>query len=205
VGGVPAIHIQRGIRLGITQFLSLPERVLEGEACIGHAAEDVVRGAVDDSGKRMDAVADEGVLDGAYDRNATGDGGFEMDRCVHFAGKSEEFHAALGEQGLVPCDDGFFRAQGRGDDFVGIRRAADELDDDVHRRILHQGTPIGGEKFGRGAAIGRAGLREVAHQDLGNVHRHSATGAVGNEGAVTFQGVPNAGTDGPESSQTNAE
>ena len=108
VGGVPAIDVECGVGLGITERLGLGEGGIEGQGGIGHAAEDVVRGAVDDAGKGQDAVANEGFLDRLDDWDAPGNGGFEMDGSIMLPGKGEEFDAALGKKGLVAGDDRFF-------------------------------------------------------------------------------------------------
>ena len=205
VGGVPAIHIERRIRLGVAERLGLGERGLEGQPGIGHAAENVVRGAVDDAGERMDLIANERVLHGPDDRDATGDGGLEMDRRVHFPGNGEQLDTALGEQRLVSGDHRFLRTQGGGDDFKRIRRAADEFDDDVHARIRDEGLPVGGENFRSHLAGRGADLREVADEDFRDVQGHAATGASGDQFAVTLQDVPDAGTDGSESGQADAK
>lgn len=57
----------------------------------------------------------------------------------------------------------------RGDNLEGIGRAADQLDDDAHRRIIHQLAPIRGEHFRRYFPGGHASLGRVANQDRGDV------------------------------------
>ena len=101
VGGVPAVHVERGVGLGVAERLGLGERGLEGEAGVGHAAEDVVRGAVDDAEKRQDAVADERILHRADDRDAARDGGLEMDRRVGLPRQREQFDARA--RRAAPC------------------------------------------------------------------------------------------------------
>ena len=83
----------------------------------------------------MNAVADERILHGADDRDATRDSGLEVDRRVHFPGNGEQFDATLSQQCLVAGDYWFFRPQGGGHDVESVGRPADQLDDDIHRRI----------------------------------------------------------------------
>ena len=128
-----------------------------------------------------------------------------MDRRVVFLGKGKQLDAALGEQGLVAGDHRFFCAQRGGDNFKRISRAADQLDDDVHRRILHQLAPVGGKHFRRHFASGRARLGGVAHEYLGNVQTHATTGAAGDQLTIALKHIPHAGTDSSESGQTNAK
>ena len=128
-----------------------------------------------------------------------------MDRRVHFPGNGEQLDATLGEQGLVAGDYRFFRAQGGGDDFKRVGRAADEFDNDVHRRVRNECAPVGGENFGRDFSGRGADFREVADEDFRDVQGHVSTGASGDEFAVTLKGVPDAGTDGSKAGQADAE
>jgi hypothetical protein len=153
----------------------------------------------------VDAVADERLLHRFDDRNPPGDRGFEMDRRVELLRKGEQFPAAFGEQCLVAGDDRLFRPQGRRNDVEGVGCAADQFDDDVHRRIGDERAPVGGEKIRRSVADGTARLGRVTDENFPDVELHGAARTVGDKAAVAVQGVPNAGADGSESSQANAK
>ena len=165
-----------GIGLGVAERLGFGERGLEGEAGVGHAAEDVVRGAVDDAGKREDAIADERVLHRADDRDATGHRGLEVDRRVGFPGNARTSSTPRSaSSALLPVTTGFFARKRGGDDLESIRRAADQLDDDVHGRILDQRMPIRGEDPGGHFAGGGTGLgrdRGRGFWRCAGAHRH---------------------------------
>ena len=203
VGGVPAVDVERGIGFGVAELLGLGEGGFKVESASGHALEDVVRGAVDDADHRVDAVADEGLLDGLDDRDASGDGGFKVDRGVEFFREREEFGAAFGEQCFVAGDDGFFRAERCGDDVEGVAGATDELDDDVDSWVFNDLLPLGGELVGRD--VDGALFIEVADEDLGDVEIDEAAGAVGDEGGVALKSEDHAGADGAEASEADAE
>ena len=56
VGGIPALHIRGRIGFGVAQALGIGEHIGVGRPLHGHAAEDVVGGAVDDAAHPLDAV-----------------------------------------------------------------------------------------------------------------------------------------------------
>lgn len=122
-------------------------------------------------------VADEGVLDGFDDGDAAGDGGFKEDGGFHFPGDGEELDAALGEEGFVSGDDGFFRKEGGGDDFKGVCGAADELDDDVYGGVCDEFVPVCGEDLGGDGGFNGAGFFEVPDEDFCDGEGAAAAGA----------------------------
>ena len=83
--------------------------------------------------------------------------------------------------------------------------AADQLDDDLHGRIIDQRTPVGGEKPAGHVTGGGARFGGIADEDAGDVQAHAAAGAAGDEFAVAFEGVPDAGTDGSEAGQADSK
>ena len=84
VSGVPAVDVEGGIGLRIAERLGFAEGGGVVDAAQGHLLEDVVRGAVNDTGEGVDAIADEGILNNFYDGDAARDGGLEEDRGLHF-------------------------------------------------------------------------------------------------------------------------
>ncbi len=57
VSRIGALHVGGGIGLGVAQPLGLGQHLGVGGPLVGHAAEDVVGGAVDDAAHPLDAVA----------------------------------------------------------------------------------------------------------------------------------------------------
>ena len=205
MGGVPAVDVERRIGLRVAEILGFLEGGGVGDAAQGHLLEDVVRGAVDNAGEGVDLVADEGVLDGLDDGDAARDGSLEEDRGLHFPGNGEQLDAALGKQGLVAGDDGFFREQRGGDDFESIRGAADQLDDDIDGGVVDEFAPIGGEDFrGDGGGSG-AGFSGVADKDFRDPEGNALAGAVGDQFAVFLKGVPHARADGAEAREADSQ
>jgi hypothetical protein len=65
--------------------------------------------------------------------------------------------------------------------------------------------PVGGENFRRDITGGGTGLGGVSNKNLRDVQAHVSTGAARDEVAVALQGVPDAGADGSEASEADAE
>ena len=203
MGGVPAVDVEGGIGFRVAEVLGFLEGVLIGETGLGHAFEDVVGSAVDDTGDGFDAVADEAFLDGLDDGDAAGDGGFKVDGGIHLGGKGEEFRSAFGEKGLVAGDDGFLCAKSGGDDVEGGGGSADEFDDDVDGGVGDDLIPVCGEELG--GCVGVAGLGDVADGDATNAEVYLAAGAIGDEGGVALQGIPDSGTDSSEADEADSD
>jgi len=49
VGGIDAVHVQTIVRFGVTEFFRLAQGIGKARPFLGHSAEDVVAGAVDDA------------------------------------------------------------------------------------------------------------------------------------------------------------
>ena len=164
VRGVPAVDIERGVGLGVTELLSLGEDRREIQTLACHAREDVVARAVENSMDRLEAVSDESLAHRFDNRNSPGNGGFIKNRHALLAGEFENLAPMLGEQGLVtgyndlPRGDGFFDKRQRDID------AAHQLHDDLDRRISEDFVRIGGEKRSRSLDI--TGLGEIANGDF---------------------------------------
>ena len=85
VRGIPAIHIQRGIRLRVAEFLGLREDRSKIQPLIGHPAQNIIARAIEDSMDGLEAVSHKGLAHGFDDRNSARHG-----RLV------EDWHTLLG-------------------------------------------------------------------------------------------------------------
>src|SRR5207245_10439257 len=82
--------------------LCLLEDQREVQALVGHLAQDVVAGPVDDAGERQDPVGDQAVLDGSDQWDATGHRGLEAERDAGAPRLLVELDAMVGQERLVP-------------------------------------------------------------------------------------------------------
>src|SRR5690606_21448120 len=121
--------VERWVGLGVAGLLGLGERC--GEiAAAGEGVEDVAGCAVEDAFDEGDRALCARAADqfeggcGAADRRAV------EQRGAVSAGESLEIAAALGDEGLVGCDDVPAAAEGGFDEFAGGLYAANEFDDD---------------------------------------------------------------------------
>ena len=62
VGGITALHIGGGIGFRVAKGLGIGEHCAVAGPLLGHAAEDVIGGAVDDAAHPLDAVGPQGLL-----------------------------------------------------------------------------------------------------------------------------------------------
>lgn len=76
-------------------------------------------------------------------------------------GGREQFGALLGDELLVRCDDVLAGGDGGADEGSGWLFAADNLDDDVNRRVVEDVGDVRGDDA-RGQ-LDRAGLRGIAY------------------------------------------
>ena len=125
VAGIPAVHVQGGVRLGIPGRLRGGECLTVGHSVFGHVREHVVAGAVDDAVNGLNLIANQRLPHRLDDGNATRHGGLEIQRHIFLLRQFHQFHAAFRQQCLVAGDDGFTREDGRFDQVVGLGRAAD--------------------------------------------------------------------------------
>jgi len=205
VRGVVPFHVRRGIRLGVPHLLGLSQDLFERPSLVRHLGQHVVGSPVDDPHDRLDLVGDQGFLDGLDDGDAAGDGRLEIEPYPVFPGQLDQLAAVLGDDVLVgrhhvlaPLQRPRDVAPGRLDPAAG---AADELDDDVDRRIVQDLPGVGGDPFqSHGDA---AGLRRIPHQDPADLD--GAAGAVGKLLRVLCHDFDDAGTDGAEAHQPDAD
>ena len=81
------------------------------------------------------------------DRNAAGDARFVIKIRPEILGRGEQLLAMGRKQGLVRHDDRLALLQRAQRNFASRGRAADQLDNDVDARIIHDALPIGREQL----------------------------------------------------------
>ena len=160
VGGVYAFDVERGIGLRVTQALGLREHLGKVRSLGAHLGEDEVGRAVDDAGHPFDAVGGEPFAQRLDDRDTAGHRGFKGHRHTALACRLEDLAAVHRQQRLVGGDNvlaGLDRLHHQRARDAG---AADQLDDDIDRRI--------GEHLRRIAHH----LRRIADDRAGTLHVH---------------------------------
>ncbi len=143
VRGVEAADVHGRVGLGVAKPLGFRQHVGERPAGRLHLGQDVVAGAVEDAGHRLDLVADHGLAQHLHRRRPAHHRGLEQQGRAGRLGQSRELCAVLGDQRLVGGDDrlaGFQRGLDR--DLGRAVRAADQLDEDVVVRGRGQGDGV---------------------------------------------------------------
>ena len=199
VPGVPTVHIQRGIGLRITRCLSFQQRFRIGKPCRRHARKNIVSGAVDDAVDRLDLIANERLAHRLDDGNASGHCRFKIERHIFRLGQFHQLHPPLCQQGLVARDDGLARKNRPLDEFISIRGAADEFDNDRQRGIGNEFAPIGGDESQ--GHVEFAGLGGVAHGD--STHFNFGAHPCGQQVSVLQQIFVHTRTDIAEACETD--
>ena len=136
-GRVIPLDISGRIRLRIAQRGRLSQRLLIVHPLIGHLGQDEVCRPVDDSHDLADLVGGQAVLQRGYDRDAAGYGSLKPQLRMIFLGDLHQLSAPLRNQILVRGDNAFSRLESVPDIGAGRFNAADQLDDDVDVRIIH--------------------------------------------------------------------
>ena len=198
---VPAVHIQRGVSFGITEFLRLRERRSEVQAVLRHAREDVVARPVQDPVDRLETVSHKRLAHRFDDRDAAGHRGLVKHRHPLALGQFENFRPVFGQQRLVPRHDHLPRRDRLPHEIECQVDAAHQFHHHIDVGIRQHRRGVRAENTRRRLHI--ALLRQVAH---GNPpHLESHTGPLLQQRPV-FQKVRiNAGTHGPEPRQSNAD
>ena len=129
--GVEAVDVGGGIGFGVTELLGVGEDGGVVGASL-HAGEDVVAGAVDDAAEAGDLVAAEALKHAGDDGDSAGDGCSVDELDVVLGGEFGEAGAAIGDELLVGCDDGFAGGDGLAEPRFGWVEAAHQLDDDIY-------------------------------------------------------------------------
>ena len=105
-----------------------------------------------------DRLAGEALAQRADERDAARDRGLEQQVAAGSVGGAEQLGTDVGEQLLVGRDDGLAVLQRGEDQLTGRLDAADDLDDDVDRRIFDDRGCVAGEQafgIGDGTLAGR--------------------------------------------------
>ena len=95
VSGVPTIHVQRGIGLGVAQSLRIREHRCKISALLRHASKDVVAGAIEDSMNGLKTISHEGLADRLNDRYAASHSRLIKNRHMLFVGKFKNLATML--------------------------------------------------------------------------------------------------------------
>ena len=184
VGGVDAVHVVGGVRLGVAQALGILQGIVERAAFRGHAGEDVVGGAVEDGLQADDAVGHQILPEGADERDAAAHAGLEGDVHAVLGGQGQQLRAVLGHDLLVGGDDVLAVLQGAAQVVHGRVLAAHGLEDHGDAGVVQDLPGVGGEQLRRHGHGAR--LIGVAHQHLddagGPVHaRGDPVGVLGED------------------------
>ena len=169
--GVPAVDIERLVRLRVTEALRLGEHVAVGGVPVLHLGEDVIAGPVQDAVDPRKPVGDESLAQGFDDGDATGHGGLEVEVSAILLRRREDFRPMLADQRLVGRDDDLAIPQGGERHFSRQRGSAHQFADDVNGRVVRDRERVVGE-LGRGD-FHRPDLAPVAHRGPGEVEFHA--------------------------------
>ena len=142
MGGIDAVHVQAIVRLGIAEFLGLAEGIGKARTFIGHPAENVVAGAVDDPVDAQQLIGDQALAQGLQHGNAAGHAGLKIDRHAGLLGEGDQLRTPLGQQGLVGGDERFAGGDGRLRHLGGLGDASEEFDHDLDGRVGDHGFPV---------------------------------------------------------------
>jgi len=160
VGGIPTVHIESRIGLGVPEFLCFLESLFISKVGLRHPGEDVVAGTVDDSDHGLNVITDQRFLDGLDDGDPAGHDRFVVDGTTMFFRDGEKFLTSLGEKSLIPGDDCLAVLQCRLHKGKGTIDPADQFNDHVdlgiENEIVDQAS---GRQVCRGRGAGKLGSR----------------------------------------------
>ena len=158
VGGVVAVHVGRGVGLGIAKALGFGQDVGEFGALAVHLGQDEIGGAIHNAEKHLEAVGGQGLAKGVDDRDSAAHAGFEVQGDVVLARQGEQLGAFLGDELFVGGDYVLAGLERGFDEGLCRLDAADDFDHDADVRVIQYGVGVGREqRFGqtRGRALGR--------------------------------------------------
>ena len=163
VGGVAPLDIGCGVGFGVTQPLGIGQNIGVGGPLSGHAAEDVVGGAVDDAADPQDAVAPQRLLQGFDDRDAAAHRRLNQHINAPCGGGGGDFFAVAGDHRLVGRDHRFTGGDGLQDQAAGRLQPAHHLDNNVDGGIVHHQVWVGHQQGGIKADS--PGPARIAHRN----------------------------------------
>ena len=142
VRGVDALDVEGRVRLRVAERLRLGEHVSKVPALVAHLRQDEIAGAVNDAGDPLDVVGGQPLAQRLDDGNAADDGGLEGHHDATRLRGAEDLVAVHRDQRLVGGDHVLAVGDGAQHQLARRRIAADELDDDVHVRIIDDGKGV---------------------------------------------------------------
>ena len=121
-----------------------------------HLGENEIAGAVDDARQPVDAVAGKAFANRLDHRDTASHRSLERNDDAPFARLGEDLVAVHSDQCLVRSDHMLAILDGLEHQFLGYRVAADQLDNDVDFRVVHEIEDVGGDR-----------VEPVSHLELG--------------------------------------
>ena len=184
-------HVGGGVLLGVAVVLGLLERLLKGEARLDHAGEDIVGGAVENTGDLLHLVGSQAVGERAQDGDTAAHAGLKEIADSVGLSQLQQLVAVGGHQLLVGGDHALTRLQGAGGELQSHLGSADGLHHHVHLGVVLNDGKVLHEAVLKGAVGEIPHVQDVFDLDL-------AAGAPGNALAVLTEHLGHAGTDGAE-------
>ncbi|MPM49429.1 hypothetical protein SDC9_96159 [bioreactor metagenome] len=205
VGGVDAVHVERGIGLGIAAPLRLGQRGVEAQACIAHAGEDVIAGAVQNAGDRVDAVGGQCLAQRFDDGNAARHCGFVGELAAMCLCGGGQFFPMQRQKRLVGGDHVLACGERGPHPVARGAGAACHFDQHVHIGMGCHVVRVVGELDGsqRRAAELFCRTCAVAHGDGDDLH--AAPRAGGNQRLIALQHGPCAQAHRAQPDHANAQ
>ena len=196
---VVTVHVCRRVRFRIAQGLGIRQHVGKGCTLAGHAGEDVVGGAIDDSSNPLNPIGPQGLLEGLDDGNATPHGSLHQNVDTSPGRGRVDFHPMVGNNGLVGGDHRLAHGDGLQDQAAGRLQAPQHLHHHVNGGIIHHSLQLIGEATGW-EGNGAAPL-QVAHPDFPQLE-------LSHEGLASLRVQQDPGhpcSHGPESKKSDAK
>jgi len=195
------LDLETRIGLGIPVTLSLGQHLAEGPLFLGHLAQDIVGRPVDDSVNRQDAIRGQALFHRADDRDAAAHAGLKPQIHAGLLSGPVQFLPVHGEERLVRRHDRLPLLKRLENQRSRRFVAADQLHDDVHRRIVDHLIRAGGQnpRPDRNAPVSL----KIKIRDPDQLQRHA-------EPATDLlrpfrQNPDHAGSDRPESDEAHAD
>ena len=198
-GGIETVDVGGRVGLGIALGLSIGKNVGVVGALGVHARQDVVGGAVEDTGDGQDLVAHQVMLERADDGDTAAAAGLALNLNAALACFLCECLDVAAQQGLVGRDDVLAVLEGSGEDLGRGVLAADQLDDDVDGGVGDDIVPVA--RKGLALNTGGFGLLPGKRAGAGQLKVDAVGGQV--LIVVALDQAGNAATDGSQADQAD--